>query len=426
MNKISKGHNQILNYLVPTPLVLANGSSSVLSKVRKGGSSPKPTTAAVNSKAHPTVPSEVNVLVIPPPVKWNSSPMTAGEHPAQREQKSECPSPQGVLSYEGLVQLRKTTSMKRAQEASQTPETQDKQLSKPIKHILLDDKSPHAQADQSAERKPSPPAVAPKPKKFPSNIPRPTTSPQTDKTVMNPQKVRMEALYKLGLLKDPESSTSPSPRQPYHSKWVRPHGCPPPPPPPHRSTPSSVPDPPHFKPPTVPATVEPQTGQTHWTNGVVHHRSLSDLTPGPRQLSVKSATGKSATLEHSGLGLGSSLSGQNISVSSYRDAKNNLPQRANTNGVLQNGQPSSSALDTRKHWESGVKGQQRRMVKKRATPKCSRLSHLIYVPKYFFATHCSALESPLLGDSVGVGMGLLACTGRELFTLFISDRFLKF
>src|SRR4029434_6466230 len=34
----------------------------------------------------------------------------------------------------------------------------------------------------------------------------------------------------------------------------------------------------------------------------------------------------------------------------------------------------------------------------------------------FFATHCSALESPLLGDSVGVGMGLLSCTGRELFT----------
>ena len=63
-----------------------------------------------------------------------------------------------------------------------------------------------------------------------------------------------------------------------------------------------------------------------------------------------------------------------------------------------------------------LKGQQRRMVKKRATPKCSRLSHLIYVPKYFFATHCSALESPLLGDSVGVGMGLLSCTGRELFT----------
>src|SRR4029434_6840318 len=62
------------------------------------------------------------------------------------------------------------------------------------------------------------------------------------------------------------------------------------------------------------------------------------------------------------------------------------------------------------------KGQQRRMVKKRATPEWSHLSHLIYVPKYFFATHCSALESPLLGDSVGVGMGLLACTGRELFT----------
>src|SRR4029434_2318908 len=57
-----------------------------------------------------------------------------------------------------------------------------------------------------------------------------------------------------------------------------------------------------------------------------------------------------------------------------------------------------------------------RQEPERETTKCSRLSHLIYVPKNFFATHCSALESPLFGDSVGVGMGLLSCTGRELFT----------
>ncbi|XP_018932394.1 specifically androgen-regulated gene protein-like [Cyprinus carpio] len=59
----------------------------------------------------------------------------------------------------------------------------------------------------------SPPAVAPKPKKLPSNIiikshkdPGTTHSllPQTERAQMDPQKIRMEALKKLGLLKNEE------------------------------------------------------------------------------------------------------------------------------------------------------------------------------------------------------------------------------
>src|SRR4029434_11239441 len=53
------------------------------------------------------------------------------------------------------------------------------------------------------------------------------------------------------------------------------------------------------------------------------------------------------------------------------------------------------------------KGQQRRMVEKRATSS---------MYQSIFATHHSALVSPLLEDSIGVGMGLLSCPGRELFT----------
>ncbi|XP_052397296.1 specifically androgen-regulated gene protein [Carassius gibelio] len=62
----------------------------------------------------------------------------------------------------------------------------------------------------------SPPAVAPKPKKLPSNIiikshkdPGPMHSllPQTERAPMDPQKTRMEALKKLGLLKNEEVET---------------------------------------------------------------------------------------------------------------------------------------------------------------------------------------------------------------------------
>ncbi|XP_054902190.1 specifically androgen-regulated gene protein [Poeciliopsis prolifica] len=85
----------------------------------------------------------------------------------------------------------------------------------------------------------SPPAVAPKPKKLPSNIilkspktsrPVPHGNPEhsvpshSDQMLLNPQKVRMEALKKLGLLKDnkEESSRAVSPKQPLKSpayKW---------------------------------------------------------------------------------------------------------------------------------------------------------------------------------------------------------------
>lgn len=438
MNKISKDHNQILNYLVPTPLVLANVSTNVPPKSRKafatkGGNSPKPATPAMTSMAppaHPAVPSEVNVVVIPPPVKEPISPARFRDRPVPKEQKpAECASPRGPLSYEGLVQLRKAASMKRSQEGSRTAENQDKQPSKPIKNILLDNRSPHAPVDQHGLRKAGPPAVAPKPKKIPSNIPVSTTCPQTEKTVMNPQKVRMEALYKLGLLKDQESSTTPCPSQPQQLKWVNPPSCPPPPPPPsttrHQPDPSSVPEPPHCKPPPVPTTMdqkissepphckpppvppatadpkmileppfckpppvpttaEPKMRQTHWTSGVVHHRSLSDLAPSTQQLTVKPVTGKSATLERSGPGLSSSISSHTISDGGYKNARNNSSElrhnnnyssSSNSSNILHHTKPRSSTLDMkinckdsgqrdggdslsqRRSSETGVKGQ---------------------------------------------------------------------
>src|SRR4029434_1739341 len=41
--------------------------------------------------------------------------------------------------------------------------------------------------------------------------------------------------------------------------------------------------------------------------------------------------------------------------------------------------------------------------------------------KVFFQTHHSALESHLLDNSIGVGMGLLSCPGRELFKQYSTS-----
>ncbi|XP_056154831.1 specifically androgen-regulated gene protein [Lampris incognitus] len=107
----------------------------------------------------------------------------------------------------------------------------------------------------------SPPAVAPKPKKLPSNIilkshktsvagsdgnsghSLPSTS---DRAMLDPQRVRMEALRKLGLLKSDEADTSPSlsPKLSPNSRrsWAIP-GCPITPPAPHTPTSPSIPSP---------------------------------------------------------------------------------------------------------------------------------------------------------------------------------------
>ncbi|XP_043086148.1 specifically androgen-regulated gene protein [Puntigrus tetrazona] len=91
------------------------------------------------------------------------------------------------------------------------------QHSAPDKSMTLSLSSDHSPAAAKEYGDPkSPPIVAPKPKKLPSNIilkshkdPGTTNSllPQTERAQMDPQKVRMEALKKLGLLKNEEAET---------------------------------------------------------------------------------------------------------------------------------------------------------------------------------------------------------------------------
>ncbi|XP_041953420.1 specifically androgen-regulated gene protein isoform X2 [Alosa sapidissima] len=168
-------------------------------------------------------------------------------------------SQRGPLSYSELEKLRKKASMKKAPG------------SVPVVHIRRPASPAHpapAQSSPTAEGLPrppqeycdakSPPTVAPKPKKLPSNIALnphrladPVSGPliSPDRVLMDPQKVHMEALRKLGLLKGDEpdsraaSGHSLSPRS--RRSWAPPSG------------PPSSPGPSSARPPTPEVTAQP-------------------------------------------------------------------------------------------------------------------------------------------------------------------------
>ncbi|XP_047438612.1 specifically androgen-regulated gene protein [Mugil cephalus] len=183
--------------LVPTPLVVANGSqSSVPTPVDKNLNS-KPQVTSKNKHSHKhnkkaapqTVPLEVNVMIAPSTKPRDNSARTA-----------EDPLPRGPLSYEALVHLRKNASTKK------TP------LCPTVDHTI-DSKHPTALMEDP-NSKTGPQAMAPKPsKKFPANI-SVTTQKEVSVTsdsshnvnhASNPKVVRQEALQKLGLPTDEES-----------------------------------------------------------------------------------------------------------------------------------------------------------------------------------------------------------------------------
>uniref|UniRef100_A0A8C6LJ05 Zgc:158258 n=1 Tax=Nothobranchius furzeri TaxID=105023 RepID=A0A8C6LJ05_NOTFU len=151
------------SYLVPTPLVVANCSlPHFTSKINK-------LTSNYNQKPATTpVPFEVNV-VTPPSAKPRDCSVKTAEGPL----------PRGPLSYDALVHLRRNKSAKSHPEVLKS--------------------------------KTGPPAVAPKPKTVPANIRKKTQNEDilhSVKHATNPQLVRLEALQKLGLLKDKERESA--------------------------------------------------------------------------------------------------------------------------------------------------------------------------------------------------------------------------
>ncbi|XP_043107314.1 specifically androgen-regulated gene protein isoform X2 [Puntigrus tetrazona] len=208
--------NDILNYMVPTPFVLANRNSQIQSRPEIAASQKKtaPKVACEFSQEAHRVPSEINVVVIPPPHKIKGGKDTVEER--QNKHQPENVARRGPLSYEALVHLRKSASMRRTNATEAKTEEQKVSADKDNEVSISGSQTP-TQVMTGRSSKPAPPPVAPKPKmKTPHNVPvnqEETSNAKIDSTMpysgvltadklMNPEKVRVEALCKLGLLKE--------------------------------------------------------------------------------------------------------------------------------------------------------------------------------------------------------------------------------
>lgn len=202
------------SYLVPTPLVLANGSpctapnakpSIPLDKIRSEPCNTVPSKQLDykhNQKpAAPPLPIDVNV-VIPPPTK--------PREPFGRTAEGA----RGPLSYEALVHLRKSASTKKTPLCPSVDHTIDLK-----RHLPVPGEGPKPEFERSHSQAPlsktGPPVVAPKPKIITANVKRPNQASMTSESshkvqnTSDQQVVRIEALQKLGLLgdKEPENET---------------------------------------------------------------------------------------------------------------------------------------------------------------------------------------------------------------------------
>ncbi len=316
--------NDILNYMVPTPFVLANRNSQIQTRPEIAASQRKtaPKVACELHQEAPRVPSEVNVVVIPPLHK-----IKGGKDIVEEQQNKHQPdnvARRGPLSYEALVHLRKSASMRRTNATE--AKTREQQVSTNKDHEgSISGSQTLTQAMTSRSSKPTPPPVAPKPKmKTPHKVPvnqEEASNPKIDSTMpysgvlMNPEKVRVEALCKLGLLK--EDTKNPICQQLKHSE-----------------SPANLVQSQTTKEclaPSVPARPGEQINQPVQTCSPLHQRSVSDLSAAFLQHADMTSTRKSVTLERTGMG----LSGSNITV---------------LNAVSQNHQSSSSTVGTKNHF----------------------------------------------------------------------------
>lgn len=149
--------------------------------------------------AAPPLPLEVNA-VIPPLTKPRHFFMKTAEGPL----------PRGPLSYDALVYLRKSTSTKKTPLCPTVDHTIDSGNEPPaaVEGLKLGSSRPHSQAGAAK----CPPALPPKPKillaqssvKTENEASIPSDSSYSLKHATDPEAVRLEALQKLGLLKEEE------------------------------------------------------------------------------------------------------------------------------------------------------------------------------------------------------------------------------
>lgn len=309
--------------MVPTPFVLAHRNSQIQSRSGLAASQKNtaPKVASKNAPLHqeaPRVPSEVNVVVIPSPHNIKGSKDTVEEQ--QNNERPENVARRGPLSYEGLVHLRKSASMRK------TNATEAKTQEEQVSNCDSQTRTQNSQAVTSRGSKPTPPPVAPKPKmKTPLKVPKNqegASNPKIDSTIpcsevltvdklMKPEKVRVEALSKLGLLKEDTQNPICQPLKPSQSPANL-----------ERNQITS-----QRLAPSIPAKSGGQINQPIQSCNLLHQRSVSDLSTAssPPQHADMSSTGKSASLElTSNITVINAVSQNQKSCSSAAETKNQV------------------------------------------------------------------------------------------------------
>ncbi|XP_035513469.1 specifically androgen-regulated gene protein isoform X2 [Morone saxatilis] len=199
----------------------------------------------------PTKASEVDVGLIPPPSDFMDEPRPV---PQPVKAKDLLPSAGISNNHPGatvdLEQLRQRASAKKVN----TPVTQEPPNKAPELSPLAINSGPQVSPHPEAIEPRSPPAVAPKPKKLPANIilkshkaavadgnSGHSVSTSSDRVLLDPQRIRIEALRKLGLLKSEEADSGPVLNPKHSPKTRRSWASPPSPNPAAQHTPPTTP-----------------------------------------------------------------------------------------------------------------------------------------------------------------------------------------
>ncbi|KAM4562735.1 specifically androgen-regulated gene protein isoform 2-T2 [Odontesthes bonariensis] len=193
--------------------------------------------SVTSTGTRPGLSAEVDPGIIPPPSDFMDEPDT----PSLPEKVNDVPPPEGISTMPGAtVDLEPLHPGVPAKKTSVSPSVNEESPAKPPPVCTS---SFQLSSPLEVPEPKSPPAVAPKPKKLPANIilkshkttasfdgnsghSVPTSS---DRVLLDPQRVRMEALRKLGLLKSNEEDASPclSPKIPTKTRMSRAASSPP-------------------------------------------------------------------------------------------------------------------------------------------------------------------------------------------------------
>uniref|UniRef100_UPI0037E71AE0 specifically androgen-regulated gene protein n=1 Tax=Semicossyphus pulcher TaxID=241346 RepID=UPI0037E71AE0 len=339
------------------------------------------------SPDQPPKATESNLALIPPPSDFMDEP-----RPPPQPEKAKDPPPPAQISNNkpgatiDLEQLRERAFAKSHSMSSPEPPDKPQELSP------LAVSSGHALSPPPEAAEPrSPPAVAPKPKKLPANIILKShkaavadgnsghaTPASSDRLLLDPQRTRMEALRKLGLLKsedaDPGPNLSPKLSPQTRRSWAAPSS------PLSPRTPPSTPSYPRVHSPSpasaplhspaagsaagtltapvvhvseilpVPVAFSDPEGSLHSDNELSAGKAVLEVTPPltppvpikhlmpPKFLGVKSAT-----LERSGPGLSSYMAAQ--------DSEAGISGKLSPS-QMRNNRPRPASLGSRKEFSS--------------------------------------------------------------------------